>query len=245
MKKILYGIDAPPVITKLVLTGTLYLMIGIASYKLLVGHYSYTAVAVLITTLLFATPNFLFAVLMIWSSFFGKLIMRDKIISLLNLKGNEKVLDVGCGRGLLLIKIAKQLTRSGKAFGIDLWRSEDLSNNEELLTRENARLENVSDRINLISGDMTEMQFKNNEFDIIVSSLAIHNVPTREKRFEAIKEIDRTLKPGGQLVILDFQHTNDYLQFLKKLGWENIRLSCRYFTMFPPVRLITGVKSEP
>lgn len=150
MKKFLYGIDAPPIIKQLVLTGMISLIIGITGYKLLVGYYANIAIFVLAITILFSAINFIFAVLMLWSSLFGKLIMRDRIIALLNLEGNEKVLDVGCGRGLLLIGAAKQLNQNGKAFGIDLWRREDLSSNQESLTRQNAQLEGVSDRVKLI-----------------------------------------------------------------------------------------------
>ena len=244
MNKPHYGIDAPPVIFQLVLAAIACLVAGVISYKLLVSHHANIAFILLISFLLNSGINFIFAILMLWSSLFGKLYMRDKMIDLLNLQGNEHVLDVGCGRGLLLIGVAKQLNPNGKVAGIDLWRHEDLSNNKESQTRENARLAGVSDRVELISGDMTKMQFNNNQFDAIVSSLAIHNVPTHEGRFKAMQEIDRILKPGGRLIILDFQHTRDYQQSLKQMGWADVTLSRRYFIMFPPVRLIIGMKPQ-
>jgi arsenite methyltransferase len=45
---------------------------------------------------------------MVWSSKVGKLRVRDRLIESLSLRGDESVLDVGCGRGLLLIAAAKQ-----------------------------------------------------------------------------------------------------------------------------------------
>ncbi len=242
MNKPHYGIDAPPVIKQLVITGIIALIMGTVIYKLLIHHYPYAAVLILqITFLLFAT-NFIFSILMFWSSLYGKFYMRDRIIDLLNLHGDEQILDVGCGRGLLLNGIAKNLNKNGKAFGIDIWRSEDLSDNKEIITRQNALLEGISDRIELVTHDMTKMYFRDNQFDAIVSSMAIHNVPSLEGRQAAIQEIHRVLKPGGKLIILDFQCTKEYIGSFKKLNWTNINLSRHYLIMFPPVRLVFGEK---
>ncbi len=57
---------------------------------------------------------------MVWSSRVAKLKLRDRLLDSLALKGDEKILDVGCGRGLLLIGAAKRL-KTGKATGIDVW----------------------------------------------------------------------------------------------------------------------------
>jgi cyclopropane fatty-acyl-phospholipid synthase-like methyltransferase len=65
---------------------------------------------------------------MIWDSKVGKLWARDRLLDGLELRGDETVLDVGCGRGLLLIGAAKRLT-TGKAPGVDIWQAEDLSGN--------------------------------------------------------------------------------------------------------------------
>ena len=75
---------------------------------------------------------------MIWSSKVAKPSLRDRLLDSLELKGDEKVLDVGCGRGLLLIGIAKRL-KSGKATGIDVWSHEDLSGNSADATKANAK----------------------------------------------------------------------------------------------------------
>ncbi len=66
-----------------------------------------------------------FAGWMIWDSKVGKLWSRDRQLDGLKLRGDELVLDVGCGRGLLLIGAAKRLT-TGKAVGVDIWNAEDL-----------------------------------------------------------------------------------------------------------------------
>ena len=60
------------------------------------------------------------AALMFASSRFGKFHARDRLLERLKLRGDETVLDVGCGHGLLLIAAAKLLPR-GHAVGIDLW----------------------------------------------------------------------------------------------------------------------------
>jgi ubiquinone/menaquinone biosynthesis C-methylase UbiE len=58
----------------------------------------------------------------LWSSRVAKLILREKVISEITLRGNENVLDIGCGRGLLTFGIAKRLT-TGKVIGLDHWKS--------------------------------------------------------------------------------------------------------------------------
>ena len=54
--------------------------------------------------------------------------LNRHLISSLQIKNHETVLDVGCGRGLLLIEAAKHV-KSGKAIGIDLWNKRELSGN--------------------------------------------------------------------------------------------------------------------
>src|SRR6478736_3286525 len=59
---------------------------------------------------------------------FGKMKARDSLLDSVNIKPGDTVLDIGCGRGLLLMGAAKRVT-SGHATGIDLWSNVDQLNN--------------------------------------------------------------------------------------------------------------------
>jgi len=244
MKKINYGLDAPHIMKRSLFIGSAGLLAGIILYGLFHQNYPVSSLTAFSIAILLSLVYFFHVFIMCFSSFYGKEVMRDKMLDELNLKGNEHILDVGCGRGLLLIGAAKRLTNGGKAYGIDLWRKQDLTDNTENDTVKIATAEMVADRISLVSGDMTDMEFSDNQFDVVISSMAIHNAPTKESRKKAIKEIARVLKPNGRAYLLDFKHTDDYIETFKQLEWNNIGLSNPYYWMFPPVRIVRAVKPE-
>ena len=159
----------------------------------------------------------------------------------LALRGTETIVDIGCGRGLLLNAAARRLT-TGKAIGIDLWQSADQSGNHPETTLANAQAEGVANRVEVKTGDMRELPFEDQTIDVVVSSLAIHNIPDKAGRAQAVREIARALKPNGQVALLDFQCTDEYIQTLRELGWQEAKLSRLLFQMFPPVRVVTGKK---
>ena len=151
------------------------------------------------------------------------------------------MLDIGCGRGLLLIEAAKRLT-SGKAIGVDLWQSRDLSGNTRDATLANARAEDVAERVEVETADMRTLPLENESVDAVVSSLAIHNLPTREDRTKAIEEISRVLKPGGRLALIDLAYSGEHLDTLRRLGWSDIERSGLVYLICPPVRVVRGIK---
>lgn len=148
----------------------------------------------------------------------GELILRERILNSISWRGDEQVLDVGCGHGLLLIGAAKRL-QAGRAVGIDIWsQAEHNHNGTEAL--ENARIEGVAERVELKSADARELPVPDASIDVIVSSLAIHTISDATGREGAIREMARVLKPGGQLALADVRHTQQYEQILRSLGWE-------------------------
>jgi arsenite methyltransferase len=149
------------------------------------------------------------ALYMVWSSKFGKLTERERLLDRLALKGSERVLDVGCGRGLMLLGAAKRLT-TGSAVGVDIWQVEDLSGNRAEATLENARHEGVESRVRIETADMRTLPFPNASFDAIVSKAAIHNLYDRADRTKALAEIARVLAPGGRVLIDDIRHLREY-----------------------------------
>lgn len=178
--------------------------------------------------------------LMIVSSRFGKLRARDRLLDALALRGNETVLDVGCGHGLMLIGAAHRLPK-GRTIGIDLWSQVDQHANSPDATRANADAEGVADRVTIQDGDMRKLPFDDASIDAVVSSLAIHNVPSAAEREQAIQEIARVIRPGGSVGILDIAHVSDYARVLEKSGWKIERLGVTPW-VFPPTRELVARK---
>src|SRR4051794_9176183 len=66
----------------------------------------------------------------------GKFVVWAELLDRLNLRGDERILDLGCGRGAVLLLAAQHLT-TGRAVGVDLWRGADQSGNAAVATRRN------------------------------------------------------------------------------------------------------------
>jgi ubiquinone/menaquinone biosynthesis C-methylase UbiE len=165
------------------------------------------------------------------------------------LHGNERILDIGCGRGAVLLMAAKHLT-TGRAVGIDLWKSCDQSGNSVDATLKNATAEGVADRVELHTADMTALPFDDNSFDVGLSNIAIHNVSGRENRNKAIEQAVRVLRPGARLLIADLRCTGDYQDHLSKIGMADVtrrNLGWRMWWGGPwvPTRLVTARKPSP
>ena len=173
----------------------------------------------------------------------GKFRPRDRMLGRVNWTGNEIVLDVGTGRGLLMIGAAKRLS-TGKAIGIDIWSKGDLSGNSRDKTLRNVELEGVSDRVEVKSDDATAMQFPDASFDVVLANLCLHNIPSREGRDRACREIIRVLKPGGTAVIADFKNTAKYVAALQSAGAKASRSRLDFLHTFPPLPIVEVVKAS-
>ncbi|WP_307805669.1 class I SAM-dependent methyltransferase [Streptomyces chrestomyceticus] len=132
----------------------------------------------------------------------GKFTVWEDLLDGLELRGNERLLDLGCGRGAVLLAGARRVPE-GRAVGVDLWRGVDQTGNAVSATERNARAEHVQGRVELRTGDLRDLPFGDGEFDVVLSSLAIHNIKDAEGRRRAVAEAVRVLRPGGRLVIAD------------------------------------------
>ncbi|MEO8030025.1 MAG: class I SAM-dependent methyltransferase [Gemmatimonadota bacterium] len=218
-----YGLDAPGVVRNLLLVGMAGLLVAVAAWQ---GLLPRTVKLGPVNLDLLGSGRgiglgFLLSGLgMIYGSRIGKLKRRERLLDELSWTGNEQVLDVGCGRGLLLVAAARRLT-TGTATGIDIWRAEDLTDNRPDATLANAAAEGVSDRVRVETSDMRKMPFPDATFDTIVSSYAIHNIEDPAGRDAAVAEISRVLKPGGYAMIDDIRH---YDQYLSNFATHGVRL---------------------
>src|SRR5258706_15862751 len=69
----------------------------------------------------------------------GKFVEWARILDRLQLRGDERVLDMGCGRGAVLTAVARRLT-TGRVTGIDIWSTHDQSGNPKDVTARNTSL---------------------------------------------------------------------------------------------------------
>jgi len=240
MAKPNYGIDAAPVVRNLAIIGAVCILLAVAAST--AGHgtdfadlrYPFRSAGVLM--LLSATLMFLYAK-------FGKFRHRDRMLDMIGWKGDETVLDVGTGRGLLLIGAAKRLN-SGKAVGIDIWNEQDLSGNNIENALKNAEIEGVRSRIEIRNEDARKMSFPDASFDVILSNLCLHNIPDAEGRRQACKEIARVMRPSAVALISDFKSTKLYKGEFEAIGLSVKRFGPFIFDTFPPLRVLEIRKAD-
>jgi SAM-dependent methyltransferase len=209
-----YGVDAPYVPLMLAAGGVVLVAVAVANA--IAASWAWTAVALVAGAgLLCSAGSYMYTTRR------GKFRVWARILGGLGLAGGERVLDVGCGRGAVLLTAAKLLP-SGRATGLDLWKASDQSGNALDVTRRNAEREGVADRVDLRTGDMLEMPFDHASFDIVVSSLAIHNIESASGRAAAIDQAVRVLRPGGRLAVADIRATAEYERRLRELGMSDV-----------------------
>jgi len=229
-----YGIDAPGVIRNLLLvTAAGMLTWTTAAAGLWSGVVTIGPVRLGLAWMLL-WPGIgcgLMALWMLWDSKIGKVRDRERLLDNVDWTGHERVLDVGCGRGLMLIGAAKRLT-TGRATGVDMWQAEDLSGNRAEATVENAEREGVRERVEVKTADMRKLPFDDGAFDVVVSCAAIHNLYDAGDRALAIREIARVLGPGGRAIIDDIRHAGEYERTFAEQGFAVRRAGSRLVSAF-------------
>lgn len=233
-----YGLDAPQLVRRLASRAFLMMALTVILYFANRSTSPQNAGTVALLLLSIGLILAFIPVMMVLSSRLVKPRVCERLLDSMRWKGNEKVLDVGCGRGLFLIRAAKRV-KNGLAIGIDNWKA----GNSEQAALSNAKLEGVAGHVKIQTADATKLPFEDDEFDVVVSSMALHSIRSGQDRAKALREIARVLKPGGRLAILDIIYTGSYAKTLRTLGIEDIWLSPMTFLWCVPTRSLTGRKA--
>lgn len=152
----------------------------------------------------------------------GKFAVWRDLLGSLHWRGDERVLDLGRGRGRsAVLLLAAGCAPRGRTVGVDIWSSRDRSGNAIAVTGANAATVGVADRVELHTADMRKLPFAGHSFDLIVSNVAIHNI--RDDADRAIDEAWRVLRPGGRLLIADISKSRQYGTRLAALGAHVVR----------------------
>lgn len=119
---------------------------------------------------------------------------RKKAISFFAGDKPQHLLDVATGTGDMAIRAAKQL-RPKKITGIDI------SPGMLAIGRKKVAAEKLQTEIELLDGDSETMPFPDAAFDGVMVAFGVRNFEHLEL---GLQEIYRVLKPGAQLVVLEF-----------------------------------------
>jgi len=240
-----YGIDSPAVILKFGLGAALSVVLGIVLYFAVPNNHGLQT-ALLVVFLLTAGVCVCIIVGMYWSSIFGKFQLREKLLAQLSLSGDEKIIDIGCGRGFLLIALAKRLTSDkGRAFGVDIFDKWSQTENKPANTIKNSEMEGVGQLCEVLVGDIgVRIPLEDRMFDVVVSSLVFHLLP-RHQLPVSIGEVRRLIKPSGSIMFINvFWVTERVESLLVNEGFEDVTNAGLNFSVFPPVK-ITFAKAPP
>ena len=116
----------------------------------------------------------------------GKLSVWKALLDELDLRGDEHMLDIGCGRGAVLISAAHRLPQ-GRATGAN-WRLRHQTGNSRASAEGNAMVEGVSDRVELVAANARDLPFPPESFDVVLSNLTFSNVHGSQERARALRE---------------------------------------------------------
>ncbi|MDP3048398.1 MAG: bifunctional demethylmenaquinone methyltransferase/2-methoxy-6-polyprenyl-1,4-benzoquinol methylase UbiE [Thermodesulfovibrionales bacterium] len=123
---------------------------------------------------------------------------RKKLVSLLELRGREKVLDICTGTGKLAFLLSKKVGKKGSVSGVDF--------SKEMLGEAEKKLNSRSSNISFALSDAKDLNFSDNSFDAVTVAFGMRNITDTAA---ALREAYRVLKPGGRFCCLELTPPTD------------------------------------
>lgn len=131
-------------------------------------------------------------------SFWRDQAWRKAAVRLADVQEGDEILDCACGTGDLTLAFAN--TKAKRVVGTDF--------TQEMLDIADTKLHDSSGRVSFQQADAMNLPFDDESFDVVSIAFGIRNVADPKK---AIAEFYRVLRPGGRLVILEFDEPRNPL----------------------------------
>jgi ubiquinone/menaquinone biosynthesis C-methylase UbiE len=133
---------------------------------------------------------------------------KQALLRQASIQDGHRVLDLGCGTGTLAV-LAKCAHRGAEVFGLDA--------DAEALNRATTKLEAAGIEVQLDQGLASALPYAGDSFDRALSSLFFHHLPY-ELKLEAMREVLRVLRPGGEFHIADWGKATSLAMRLAFIG---------------------------
>lgn len=135
-------------------------------------------------------------------------VMKERLLDQARVAAGDSVLDLGAGTGTLAIWL-KQRCPDATVTGLDA--------DPEVLARARRKASDAQCELDFVEGFSTELPFVNGSFDVVLSSLFFHHLMPDDKR-STLAEVQRVLKPGGNLHVADWGKAGDPLMAVLSLS---------------------------
>lgn len=189
---------------------------------------------------------------------------QDLAISVMTLRQDSKVLDVGCGTGFAVLRLGSILPE-GRACGIDL--------SPEMVRQANAKVtDGLKERVEFRQAHAEEIPYPSDTFDVVLCTNSFHHYP---HPLRALGEMRRVLRPGGQVVIFEnapdlswytwawdkvlrivetghvrYYYSKEMGEMLCHAGFQDVKLCClrnefmKHGKLFASIQVWSGVEPQ-
>lgn len=120
--------------------------------------------------------------------------VRRELVSRADIEAGQRILDIGCGTGTLVLKLKRQYT-AAQVVGLDP--------DAKALRRAHIKAARAGVSVELEQGFADELPYQSESFDRVFSSFMFHHL-NKQERENMLREVLRVLKPGGSFHLVDF-----------------------------------------